>query len=234
MLKTCNYEKFEKILSAKNCRPVDVCKATGFPSSLFSEWKKGKSRPKIDKLRRIAEFLGVEVEELQEEVGLTPEEERLRDRAIQKHIEMFMQQERASAKVYSPTLLPILGTVSAGLPMYAQQNILGYMSVDVPKDEAEYFCLKVKGDSMSAARIADGDTVVVRRQSQVENGDIALVMVGDEEATIKRFFLTNGVVQLIPQSYNPVYQTRLYDPKIEQITVLGKVIKNVIEFGGSL
>lgn len=229
-MRTCGYGQFERLMRAKGYRPVDIARGTGLSASLFSEWKSGKSRPKKDKLEKIATFLNVDLEALQE--TFSPDEEEMWARAVKSYMER--NGTPANATTYSPTLLPILGTVAAGVPMYAQQNILGYMSVDVPKDEAEYFCLKVKGDSMSAARIADGDTVVVRRQSQVENGDIALVMVGDEEATIKRFFLTNGVVQLIPQSYNPVYQTRLYDPKMEQITVLGKVIKNVIEFGGSL
>lgn len=58
------YEIFAKLLDEKGVRAADVCRATGLPSSLFSEWKRGKSKPKIDKLQKIADYFGVTVEYL--------------------------------------------------------------------------------------------------------------------------------------------------------------------------
>ena len=104
-----------------------------------------------------------------------------------------------------PTMhrIPILGRISAGIPLYAEQNIEGYTLTDL-NGGAEYFALRVNGDSMNAARI---------------------VMVGDEDATVKRFYATNDTVTLMPQSTNPQHQPQIYDIRKTKIQVLGRVVK---------
>ena len=64
----------------------------------------------------------------------------------------------------------------------------------------EYFALRVQGDSMNAVRIQEGDLIIVRQQDEVENGEIAVVLVGDDEATVKRFYATDSTITLMPQS----------------------------------
>lgn len=123
--------------------------------------------------------------------------------------------------------IPILGRIAAGLPLYAEQNIEGYTLTDL-NGEAEYFALRVTGDSMNAARIEDGDVIIVRRQDEVENGELAVVMVGDDDATVKRFYSTDSTVTLMPQSRNPIHQPQIYDLEKTKIKVLGKVVK--VEF----
>lgn len=123
--------------------------------------------------------------------------------------------------------IPILGRIAAGLPLYAEQNIEGYTLTDL-NGGAEYFALRVTGDSMNAARIEDGDVIIVRRQDEVENGELAVVMVGDDDATVKRFYSTDSTVTLMPQSRNPAHQPQMYDLKKTKIRVLGKVVK--VEF----
>lgn len=120
--------------------------------------------------------------------------------------------------------IPILGRIAAGMPLYAEQNIEGYTLTDL-NGGAEYFALRVSGDSMNAARIEDGDVIIVRRQDEVENGELAVVMVGDDDATVKRFYATNDTVTLMPQSRNPEHQPQIYDLKKTKIRVLGLVIK---------
>ena len=120
--------------------------------------------------------------------------------------------------------IPILGRIAAGLPLYAEQNIEGYTLTDL-NGGAEYFALRVSGDSMNAARIEDGDLIIVRRQDEVENGELAVVMVGDDDATVKRFYATNDTVTLMPQSRNPEHQPQIYDLKKTKIRVLGLVVK---------
>lgn len=126
---------------------------------------------------------------------------------------------------YNPThKIPILGRISAGLPIYAEQNIEGYTYTDL-NHGAEYFALRVQGDSMNAARICEGDLLIVRRQSTVEEGEIAVVMVGDNEATVKVWHMQHGMVMLEPKSTNPVHKMQFYDPKETHIEILGKVVK---------
>lgn len=123
--------------------------------------------------------------------------------------------------------IPILGRIAAGLPLYAEQNIEGYTLTDL-NGGAEYFAPRVKGDSMNAARIQEGDVLIVRRQEEVENGEVAIVMVGDDDATVKRFYSTGNTVTLMPQSTNPKHQAQMYDLRKTKIKVLGKVVK--VEF----
>lgn len=120
--------------------------------------------------------------------------------------------------------IPILGRIPAGLPLYAEQNIEGYTLTDL-NGGAEYFALRVTGDSMNAARIQEGDLLIVRRQEEVENGEIAIVLVDDEDATVKRFYSTRDTVTLMPQSTNPQHQPQMYDLRKTRIKVLGKVVK---------
>lgn len=123
--------------------------------------------------------------------------------------------------------IPILGRISAGLPIYAEEHIEGYTLTDL-NHGAEYFALRVVGDSMNATRINEGDLVIVRRQEEVESGEIAVVMVGESNATVKRFYRTNTTVTLMPQSTNPENRPQIYDLSSIDVKVLGKVVK--VEF----
>ena len=120
-----------------------------------------------------------------------------------------------------------MGRISAGMPIYAEQNIEGYTVTDL-NGGAEYFALRVSGDSMNAIGINDGYLIIVRRQESVENGEVAVVLVGDENATVKRFYATDSTVTLMPQSTNPIHQPQIYDLHRTRIQVLGKVVK--VEF----
>lgn len=125
---------------------------------------------------------------------------------------------------YTPThLIPILGRVAAGLPMYAEQNIDGYTYAQLPQG-GKYFGLRVKGDSMTAARIFDGDIIIVREQEIVENGEIAVVAVNGDDATVKKFYRDGDIVTLSPCSFNPDHQVQIYNTQSIEIHVIGKVV----------
>lgn len=125
---------------------------------------------------------------------------------------------------------PLLGTVRAGLPMYAEENIEGYIPI-MQTDGAEYFWLRVRGDSMSAAGIADGDEILVRQQPVVENGQIAVVLVNGDEATVKRFSQIGNIVSLMPQSFSPEHQPQIYNAEETPVSVVGLVIECRKKFG---
>ena len=99
--------------------------------------------------------------------------------------------------------VPLLGSVAAGTPVRAEDQPEGAVAVSGELlGSGEHFALRVKGDSMQNAGILDGDLAIVRRQQHADNGDIVVVMIG-EEATLKRFFLEANRVRL--QAENPAY-----------------------------
>lgn len=109
--------------------------------------------------------------------------------------------------------IPLLGVVTAGLPIHAHEDIEGYLPWD---GDPQCFALRIKGDSMIQAGILDGDKVIVRPQPDAVNGDIVIALLGDE-ATCKRFHRGSDGIWLLPE--NPAYDP--IDGREAQI--LGKV-----------
>jgi len=104
--------------------------------------------------------------------------------------------------------IPIVGRVAAGLPITAIENYEGYLNVDsLVQDDATYFAVRVKGDSMADAGILDGDYVIVRQQEDFKDGDIVVAYVGDDpEATVKVIRKRRHSIDLQPRSegYEPI------------------------------
>lgn len=119
---------------------------------------------------------------------------------------------------------PLLGTVRAGYPMYAEENIEGYLPIR-QTDGAKYFWLNIRGDSMNAAGMDDGDQILVREQPEVENGQLAVVLVNGDEATVKYFRREGDLVILTPKSFNPAHQPQIYDLKKVPVRVQGLVVE---------
>ncbi len=122
--------------------------------------------------------------------------------------------------------VPILGKVTAGVPILASENFDGYL--DFTPNGTKYtpeslFALKISGSSMIGAGIFDGDHVIVQRSDYAENGDIVVVMIEDE-ATVKTFYREKGGFRLQPE--NPEYEPIFTD----DLMILGKVIASVRYF----
>nr|DAQ50574.1 MAG TPA: Repressor protein CI [Caudoviricetes sp.] len=126
----------------------------------------------------------------------------------------------------SPTKIPVLGRVIAGIPIEAVEEIIDYE--EIPQSMAkngEYFALQIKGDSMEP-KFSAGDVVIVRKQEDVDNGDIAIVLVNGNEATVKKIRKFDGGINLIPTNSN--YDVITYtNAQIEQLPVriIGKVVE---------
>ncbi|WP_029420411.1 transcriptional repressor LexA [Alicyclobacillus macrosporangiidus] len=129
-------------------------------------------------------------------------------------------ERRPSAEVPAGVVLaPVVGRVTAGLPITAVENIEDYFPL--PKDlarDADIFVLTVQGDSMVEAGILDGDYVIVRRQDWANNGDIVVAMTEEDEATVKRFFRERDHIRLQPE--NAAMEPLRYPT----VKILGKVI----------
>ena len=185
------YENLVKILNSKGITAYQVSKATGISNATFSAWKSGSYTPKLDKLKLIAAFLKVDINDL---VGEGSSERRL----------------------------PILGAVACGTPIFAQENIEGY-AVPAYGVKAD-FCLFAKGDSMVGARIYEGDLVFVKKQPRVNNGEIAVVLIG-ESATLKRVYLYPDEGKMVLTPENPKYKPLVYTGKeLNEIQILGKAV----------
>lgn len=117
--------------------------------------------------------------------------------------------------------LPIIGQITAGLPMYAQQEWEGTVVVDESIFAGDnLFCLRIKGQSMKDAGIFDGDLVVCEPRQYAENGEIVAVLIKGEEATVKRFFLYSDHIELRPE--NDAYSVMCYP--FGELLVQGKVV----------
>ena len=123
-------------------------------------------------------------------------------------------------------MIPVLGYVRAGVPMTAVENIIDYE--EISKEDAakgEHFGLVVKGDSMEP-RFAEGDVVIVRKQETVENGEIAVVLVNGDDATVKKFYRSDNGIKLV--STNPTYDPFFFTPdEVDSLPV--QVIGRVVE-----
>ncbi len=136
---------------------------------------------------------------------------------------------RESTAVCPPgeTMIPILGIIKAGIPIIAQQQIEGYAAADVSQP-GEYFYLRVSGDSMQNAGIHTGDLVLIRQQSQAENGQIVACIVRQEDATLKRFRRQGDWVILQPENaaYEP-YIVPVSDFETGNARILGIAVRLV-------
>ncbi|HOX05799.1 MAG TPA: transcriptional repressor LexA [Planctomycetota bacterium] len=119
-----------------------------------------------------------------------------------------------------PPGIPVLGRVAAGAPILALQNAEEHLDLAGQFKEEGLFLLRVKGDSMTGAGIHDGDLVLARRQESVEDGEIAVVVVG-EEATVKRVRRLKDRIRLEPA--NPSHEPMTFKPN-DGARVAGKVL----------
>lgn len=124
--------------------------------------------------------------------------------------------------------LPIVGAVRAGEPILAQDNIEGFFSIDssVIDRNKDYFILKVTGDSMDK-EFKEGDMLLIERSSCLENGEIGIIRVNGDEATVKKFFREDDLVQLLPMSNNSIYTPQVIDLTKKEIEIIGKVKKAI-------
>lgn len=119
----------------------------------------------------------------------------------------------------TPVSVPVIGTVTAGLPITAFEEISGYVGFEANGCDADdLFALKIKGESMINAGILDGDIVIIEKTDYADNGDIVVAFIDGEEATVKRFYKENGHYRLQPEndSMEPII--------LNECEILGKVV----------
>ena len=210
---------------------LNLCRTQGFSISYIgkvipnlsvtkgsiSGWKKG-AKPRPDKIKAIADYFGVSVE------YLTSDSEENKNTAPDiKSNAVFLE----NSKIH---LLPLFETVSAGFGSTALEEIVGYIPCYIENDyEAENsMCLKVWGDSMSP-KIENGDIIQILKQTSVDSGSIAVVLIDGEEGLVKRVVYGKTWIEL--HSINPNYPVQRFDKaEVLRVSVVGlvkKIIKDV-------
>lgn len=126
----------------------------------------------------------------------------------------------------SPTKIPVLGKVIAGIPIEAIEDIIDYEEIpESMAKQGEYFALQIKGSSMEP-KFSDGDVVIVHKQEDVDNGSIAIILVNGNEATVKKIKKFENGINLIPT--NPDYEVLTYtteEIKSLPVQIIGKVVE---------
>ncbi|WP_211747871.1 transcriptional repressor LexA [Paenibacillus sp. Marseille-Q4541] len=144
-----------------------------------------------------------------------------RDPTKPRAIELLGHDESDQSNQFAQTVVrvPVVGKVTAGIPITATENIEDYFPLPMQYvGEEKVFMLNVMGDSMIEAGIVNGDYVIVRQQQTANNGDIVVAMTEDDEATVKTFYKEKDHVRLQPE--NPTYEPL----RLTKVTILGKVI----------
>lgn len=122
--------------------------------------------------------------------------------------------------------IPVLGTVAAGIPISAVEDILDYEEIPLTwQNQGEFFGLRIKGDSMKPD-INNGDTVIVRQQSTANNGDVVIALVNGDDATCKKFEkLDNGIMLISNNSeYSPMYFSN-EEVVTKPVVIIGRVVE---------
>ncbi len=166
-----------------------------------SQWEKGRTEPDRSTLILLSEIFGVSVDYL---IGRQTGE---------KH------------------LIPLLGYVKAGFDADAVEEVLDYVEISAETAaNGEHFALRIKGDSMEP-RFCESDTVIVRRQSDVDSGTVAVVLIGGREATVKKVIKKGSSLLLVP--LNPAYEPLVFtaeETRSLPVTLLGKVVELRAQF----
>jgi len=185
-----NYHKFEALLKREGTTVYRVAKATGISNSSFADWKSGRSKPKIDKVKLIADYFGVSLDALLD-------------------IDNGERLDSSSGKsAMMRKMVPIIGEIRAGAPIITNETLLGHELADID-DADDYFYLIVRGDSMKNCGMIDGSLVLFRKQQYAEDGEIVACLVGGDSATVKRFRKINKKPFLYPENedYKPIALT---------------------------
>ena len=182
---------------------ADLAKTIFVNQTAVSQWERGVTTPSPDMLVKLANLYGVTVD--------------------------YILNNRDDTIPNDSRRVPVLGEVAAGLPMMAEENIVDYEEIDPAMAAGgELFGLRIKGSSMEP-RIKEGDVVIVRKQEDVDTGDVAVVLVNGDSATVKRIKKETSGITLIPN--NPAYDPKYYSNEdIQRLPV--KIIGKVLELRG--
>ena len=183
----------------------DICQALGVKYTTLADWVNGKTYPRIDRIEEMASYFGIEKSDLVEE---------------------RMPKDAIPYRKRPTQMIPVVGTVSCGTPLLAEDNIEGYHETslqDLTTGEV-YFWLHARGDSMINVGIDEGDLLLIRQQHDVDSGDNAVVSINGDDATLKRIIKKENALILQPE--NPTYETKIFiGEEMDSVQIRGRLMK---------
>ncbi len=202
-------ERLRELRTEHNLQQKELAKKLFVDASTVSQWERGKAKPDYQKQQMLADLFNVSLDYLTGRSDtLTP--------------------TKKEASPQTGVKIPVLGTVRAGYPIYAEENILDYEEISRHMaSTGEFFALRIVGDSMEP-RMFSGDIIIVRKQEYIDSGDIAVVLVDGFEATVKKVIKQDKGIMLIPLNSSCDYEPTFYSSKeIETlpVAILGKVVE---------
>ncbi len=202
-------DRLQKAMDINDFTQSQLCEITGIPKSAMSQYLSGSFKPKQKRTYAIAKALNVSEAWL---MGYDVSPARSEEPS-----DNFQFDNIIPIKTKK---IPLIGEIACGKPIVANHEYEVY--VDATTDINADFALKAKGDSMINARIHDGDIVFIRQQPDVENGEIAAVII-DDEATLKRIYKNDNSITLVAE--NPKYPPLVYTSQdCVNINIIGKAI----------
>ena len=205
-------EYLEEARKNKGYSTYDVNRLTDISQSYISLIEKGKRRASAIILKTLAPIYSLDYLDLYEKAG---------------YIDLIEDEKKQQilTPLSNQITIPLLGTVKAGYDYLAEENIVGYESIDNVSDKENYYALTVTGDSMEPL-FSDGDIAIVHKQNDFESGNICIVLINGDEATVKKVVRMEDGIDLI--AMNPYYPKKHFSKENMQeipVKVIGKVVE---------
>lgn len=196
--------RIKQLREDRELSQVELAKILGVTDKAVSTWENDLKVPRMGTLELLAKYFGVTKSYI---------------------IEGTEFKQNAGIPIITTVKVPLLGNIACGSPVLAVENIEDY--IDMDKSVHADFALRCKGDSMINARILDGDIVYIRKQDNIENGEIAAVLIDEctsvSEATLKRVYIYDNKIRLCAE--NPQYKDRVFfENDMNKVRILGKAV----------
>lgn len=194
-------ENLTRLVNGSKLPQSEIAKRINVSPQTFNTWIQGKAIPRMGKIQLLADYFKIEKSDLIEEKG--------------------------NITISQGIKIPVLGSVPAGVPITAVEDILDYEEIpQLWANQGEFFALKIKGDSMEP-RMQSGDVVIVRQQSSADSGDTVIVLINGDEATCKKLEKTSNGIMLISTNtkYSPMFFSHEEINELP-VVILGKVVEN--------
>ncbi len=199
--------RLKELRTEKKISMAQIARDLNIPYTTYVNYEKEEREPNSEMLIKLANYFNVSIDYI---IGRSSDRKDSDNTSSISGIIPFPKMKK----------VPLLGTIACGEPILAQENIDAY--INMPEDVGCSFALQCKGDSMINARIFDGDIVYIREQPDVENGEIAAVLI-DNEATLKKVYKYPNRIELRPE--NPTMKPLEYEGEdMNKVRIIGKAV----------